>query len=340
MLALPRSATAEAGKDDKDADYRFLLKERKVTVGKDGLKTVRIHNIIKLLKRPAIEYAGDIEVGYNAFYEKAHLLAAFTTTPDGRRVPISNEAVHDLTPAEISNYKMYSDARVLTFSMPALAVDAVVDYEVEIGDKGQLMPGHVWDMGTWTSPDAITSPPRSGTLPSGDRFTPTITRDPPHKTTLQACATIHGKPACDGHEWQKRRGVKARRKARAKKPDPIILPARTCNQDEADETPCNMTVNTSTQSRSSSVRALAPGHPASFPIIQPTPTKQATKRDHARKAARRGGASRQSPQSGKANVPKLDFRENRPGSEPRRPVPRNPSSRRHHTRRSRPRNNR
>lgn len=70
-------------------------------------------------------------------------------------------------------------------------------------------------------------------------------QEPTHKTTLQACATIHGKPACDGHEWQKRQEVKARRKARAKKPDPIILPARTCNQDEADETPCNMTVNTS-----------------------------------------------------------------------------------------------
>jgi len=107
-------------------DGVYLLKERNVKVRRNGEKTVVIHDRLKILKRSALEYAGDISIEYNAYYEKARLLRAFTTTADGKTVAVARNAVHDTMPPHFANFNMYSDVRTIGFSMPALDQGAVI----------------------------------------------------------------------------------------------------------------------------------------------------------------------------------------------------------------------
>jgi len=124
----------------------YLLKERNVKVRRDGEKTVVIHDRLKILKRNALEYAGDISIEYNAYYEKARLLRAFTTTADGKTVDVARNAIHDTMPASFANFNMYSDVRTISFSMPALDQGAIIEYEVEIAEHRTVMEDQVWDM--------------------------------------------------------------------------------------------------------------------------------------------------------------------------------------------------
>ncbi|NTV84593.1 MAG: DUF3857 domain-containing protein, partial [Bacteroidales bacterium] len=44
-------------------------------------------------------------------------------------------------------FKMYSDVRTLSFSMPAVDVGAVMDYEIEQTETKPVIPSQAWD--TW-----------------------------------------------------------------------------------------------------------------------------------------------------------------------------------------------
>jgi hypothetical protein len=127
-----------------DAGYRYLLRDVSTVVDSKGLKTRRLHNRIEIQKLHAVEAIGDVSIPYNAFRSRAHVVKAFTLTADGRTVPLKKEAVHDLTPDEVSSCQMYTDVHQLTFSMPALGKGAVMDYEVEIEEKRPVMAGDFW----------------------------------------------------------------------------------------------------------------------------------------------------------------------------------------------------
>ncbi|HVM47218.1 MAG TPA: DUF3857 domain-containing protein [Candidatus Acidoferrum sp.] len=136
--------SADEQERDADAGYRYLLKEVSTSINSKGFKTMRIHNRIEIQKPHAVDVVGDVSIPYNAFRSEARVVKAFTRTADGRTVPLQKEAVRDLTPEDVSSYQMYTDVHQLTFSMPALAKGAIMDYEVEIGEKKPVMPGEFW----------------------------------------------------------------------------------------------------------------------------------------------------------------------------------------------------
>lgn len=130
---------------DEEDSAVYLLKEQRIKVERNGLKTIREHNVLKILKRSAIEYAGDIGFEYNSYYSKAKLVKAFTLTPEGRKIEVSKDAVHDTMPQNFQEFKMYSDVRTLHFSMPAVEVGSVLDYEIEVVETKPVMEGQAWD---------------------------------------------------------------------------------------------------------------------------------------------------------------------------------------------------
>lgn len=147
LSVVAQEATDDSSDDQDtapDPGYRFLLREISTSINSKGLKTTRMHNRIEVEKQHAIETVGDVSIPYNAFRSEARVLKAFTLTADARTVPLKKEAVHDLTPDEVSSLQMYSDVHQLTFSMPALAKGAIIDYEVEIQEKKPVMPGEFW----------------------------------------------------------------------------------------------------------------------------------------------------------------------------------------------------
>jgi tetratricopeptide (TPR) repeat protein len=114
------------------------------SVNSKGLKTTRLHNRIEIQKQHAVDAIGDVSLPYNAFRSEARVVKAFTQMADGRTVELKKDAVRDLTPDEVASCQMYTDVHQLTFSMPALARGAIMDYEVEIEEKSPVMPGEFW----------------------------------------------------------------------------------------------------------------------------------------------------------------------------------------------------
>jgi tetratricopeptide (TPR) repeat protein/transglutaminase-like putative cysteine protease len=142
-----QEATDDSGDEQEqnsNAGYRYLLMEVSTVVNNKGLKTTRMHKRIEIQKQHAVEAMGDVSIPYNAFRSEARVVKAFTQTADGRTVQLKKEAVHDLTPDEVSSSQMYTDVHQLTFSMPALGKGAIMDYEVEIEEKKPVMAGEFW----------------------------------------------------------------------------------------------------------------------------------------------------------------------------------------------------
>ncbi len=139
-----RAAEKEEDEEDKST-YCYVLKEQQVTVKKNGEMTVRIHNRIRIKKQSAIEYLGDVSIPYNSYRAEAKFITAWTETADGKKVEVDKNTVRDLPVAQAQNYNIYSDAKELSFSMPAVAVGAILDYEVEVETHRPVISGHAWD---------------------------------------------------------------------------------------------------------------------------------------------------------------------------------------------------
>lgn len=133
-----------AGDDEEKSSYAYLLKERRVAVKKNGETTVRIHNRIKILKPTAVEHLGEVSIPFNSYREKAVFIGAHTLTAGGRKVAVEKDDVRELPAAQVEDYPMYSDAKELSFSMPAVANGVTIDYEVEIRCHRPVIDGHAW----------------------------------------------------------------------------------------------------------------------------------------------------------------------------------------------------
>ena len=115
-----------------------ILDEDIVEVFEDGRCKETVHEVFKILQDRGKD-KGDIEIGYNSGTETASVIYARTITPEGKIIPLNENAVKLVTP--YSSYPSYSDYKVLTFSMPGVTVGSIVNYKVVIEKKIPGMEG-------------------------------------------------------------------------------------------------------------------------------------------------------------------------------------------------------
>ncbi len=109
-----------------DADILYLLDEGIEEVFSDGRCSNTSHMVFKIISERGKDYA-NCEIGYNSRTETVNLLYARTITPEGKIIPLKKNAIKVITP--YSEYPSYSDYKELTFSMPAVGIDCVIDYK-------------------------------------------------------------------------------------------------------------------------------------------------------------------------------------------------------------------
>lgn len=109
-----------------DADIITLLDEAIEEVFNDGRSQCTVHSVFKIISESGKDYA-NCEIGYNSRTETVSLLYARTITPEGEIIPLKKNAMNVITP--YSEYPSYSDYKELTFSMPAVGIDSVIDYK-------------------------------------------------------------------------------------------------------------------------------------------------------------------------------------------------------------------
>jgi hypothetical protein len=118
-----------------EAPALVIFDQDLVEVFPDGSYTATYRKVIKILAERGKD-SGDIRFGFDSRMQQVKILHAFTTTPDGERISLKNNATQIVTP--FSWYPAYTDYKVLTFSMPGIGVGSIIDYEIQVEGKPHM----------------------------------------------------------------------------------------------------------------------------------------------------------------------------------------------------------
>jgi hypothetical protein len=118
-----------------EAPALVIFDQDLVEVFPDGSYKATYRKIIKILAERGKDY-GDISFGFDSRMQQVKILHAFTTTPDGEKIPLKKNAMQIVTP--FSWYPAYTDYKELTFSMPGVAVGSIIDYEILVAGKAYM----------------------------------------------------------------------------------------------------------------------------------------------------------------------------------------------------------
>jgi transglutaminase-like putative cysteine protease len=125
-----------------NANKATLLDLADITVNPDGTARTLTRQSVKIFNKLAREQESEVKIPYTGGYEKVKILRARTIRPDGSVINVRPEDIRD---HELNDEQgEYSDARVVSFSMPAVEEGCILDYEYETTQTSSKMPGNFW----------------------------------------------------------------------------------------------------------------------------------------------------------------------------------------------------
>src|SRR5690554_5725545 len=114
-----------------------------------------ITRIIKVFNKRGIDYFGEDSIRYNQNREKVEILEAMTIKPDGSIVEVQENAIHDITPPELSEANIYSDVRDKVINFPALEPGSIIVCRYIIEEEEPLIEGEFWASRTFQDIEPI-----------------------------------------------------------------------------------------------------------------------------------------------------------------------------------------
>ena len=121
-----------------DAYVVYLLDEEVEEVFPDGTSKRTVHRVYTIVSETG-KYWADPEIGFNSRTETATLVYARTITPEGKIIPLKENAIKVVTP--YSCYPCYSDYKRLTFTLPGATVGSTIDYKYVVEEKEPTIQG-------------------------------------------------------------------------------------------------------------------------------------------------------------------------------------------------------
>lgn len=113
-----------------------------ITIQPDGTTRTVTRQTIKIFNKLAREQESEVKIPYTSGYETVKILRARTIRPDGTVVNVQPEDIRD---HELNDEGgEYSDAKVVSFSMPAVDAGCIIDYEYETVQSKSQMAGNFW----------------------------------------------------------------------------------------------------------------------------------------------------------------------------------------------------
>ena len=123
-------ATAPHASDFPNSNYARLLDLANVTVQADGSVVSKFRMTYKLFNERDRDRLAEVNIPYNSGQQSIRILSARTIRKDGTVVPVKQSDIRVSSP--YSEYLMYDDALAMSFSMPAIEDDCVIDYTWEL----------------------------------------------------------------------------------------------------------------------------------------------------------------------------------------------------------------
>lgn len=184
-----------------NCDYARLLDTANVTVKADGTVVAEYRETYKLFNERARSQA-EVELPFNASYEDIQVVRARTVKKNGDVLPVKGSDIRVSSP--YSDYALYDDSKSVSFSMPGIEDDCVIDYTFRKTTKPLLLPGHFWEYWRFSGVEPVgicryrltapTSMPIHWKLHNDDTLKPTETTSPDGSTVTYVWEMKNIKP--------------------------------------------------------------------------------------------------------------------------------------------------
>ena len=133
-------------------DYVRLLDIGNITIKSDGTIVAEYRETYKLFNERARRLA-EVTLPYNSSYQSMRIVHARTIKKDGTVLEVKPDDVRITSP--FSEYLMYDDAVGMSFSMPGVEDDCIIDYTFQQVTRPLLMPGQFWLYWGFTGPEPV-----------------------------------------------------------------------------------------------------------------------------------------------------------------------------------------
>ena len=120
-----------------DAAIEGVLEERRVVVNVDGTSVETHRDVTRILNKRGQEGWSEGSEGYDSTHQTIRLDWARTVLPEGKVIKVAANAIKDTSP--FSDYPAYDHYKQKTWSFPATAPGALLDYQVTIHSKRPML---------------------------------------------------------------------------------------------------------------------------------------------------------------------------------------------------------
>ncbi|HZP82702.1 MAG TPA: DUF3857 domain-containing protein [Chthonomonadaceae bacterium] len=133
-------------------DYARILDLGDVTVRSDGTVVGEYRETYKLFNERA-RLLAEVNLPYNSSYQTVKVVRARTIKKNGTVVDVKPEDIRSASP--YSDYLLYDDAMAVSFSMPAIEDDCIIDYTYQMISKPMALPGQFWTYWGFSGPEPV-----------------------------------------------------------------------------------------------------------------------------------------------------------------------------------------
>ena len=147
----------------------MLLNQRATVVNPDGSSVSDWHYVVKIMQERGKEMYGDVKHLYNKDADSVVVVKAVTYLADGTVKEVESKAIHDLTPASLSNAAIYSNIMQKVVNFPALAPGVTIELKLRTFHKApEAGEEHfTWGADNFQGSDPIGFKEISLTVPQG-----------------------------------------------------------------------------------------------------------------------------------------------------------------------------
>ncbi len=104
----------------------------------------QVNRICKIFNERGIGEFSEIKIRYDEKREEIELLKAYTIKPDGEVIEVDENAVHNVTPPELTEARIYSHIKDKVINFPGLEPDSIIVCSYLIKEIEPLIEGHFW----------------------------------------------------------------------------------------------------------------------------------------------------------------------------------------------------
>ncbi len=132
---------------DSGADHSVVVERHRqhFTVESDGAYVLDVEMVKRIATAAAVEQHAEQYISYNASLDRVVAIEAWTTKPDGRRVPVGPQGIREQQEAASAEAPMFQDTRLKVVIFPGVQAGDTLTLRYTVQRHTPLFPGQFED---------------------------------------------------------------------------------------------------------------------------------------------------------------------------------------------------